>query len=54
MNRAGCQICGIVPRQFEMFGSTRYWFYSFGDRLCLSCFHWSFLLLGKVVIPTHE
>lgn len=40
-----CQICGLVPRQFWVFGGTPFWYYVLDDRLCPCCAQWAGRLL---------
>jgi hypothetical protein len=42
-----CQICGYRPRQFELFGGTKFWFRLFTDLwLCPNCAWWAERILG--------
>jgi hypothetical protein len=43
-----CQVCGIVPRQFWLFGGTKFWYHLFTDRwLCPSCYNWACRIIDR-------
>jgi hypothetical protein len=48
----GCAVCGIVPRQFWLFGGTKFW-YSLDiapDQLCSGCYFWARRCLGLSLV----